>query len=83
MSDKKGPKVQTKKIDPEYLKAIKEGAVGWNSDQKEAIDTLTKACILGQQAGVYSLEDARKIMNAIDVITESLPKDEEITEDKK
>ena len=68
MSDKKGPKVQTKKIDPEYLKAIKESAVGWNSDQKEAIDTLTKACVLGQQAGVYSLEDARSIINAIELL---------------
>ena len=27
MSDKKGPKVETKKIDPEYLKAIKVDSV--------------------------------------------------------
>ena len=50
---------------------------------EQALSVLISGCRVAQQSGAYTLEDARKIMNAIDVITESLPKDEEITEDKK
>ena len=68
MSDEKGPKVETKKIDPEYLKAIKESAVGWDSNQKEAIKLLRSACMIGQKNGIYTLQDARDIANAIDLL---------------
>ena len=68
MSDEKGPKVETKKIDPEYLKAIKESAVGWDSNQKESIKLLRDACIIGQKNGIYTLQDARDIANAIDLL---------------
>ena len=69
MSDEKGPKVETKKIDPEYLKAIKESAVGWNNNQKEAIELLISACIIGQKNGIYTLQDAGDIANAIDILS--------------
>ena len=52
-------------------------------NHREALYVIISGCRVAQQSGAYTLEDARKIMNAIDVINESLQKDEEITEDKK
>jgi len=49
----------------------------------EALQVIISGCRVAQQSGAYTLEDARKIMNAIDVITESLPKDSETSKDKK
>tara|TARA_B100000131_G_C17929493_1_gene537708 strand:+ start:225 stop:392 length:168 start_codon:yes stop_codon:yes gene_type:complete len=50
---------------------------------EQALSVIISGCRVAQESGAYTLEDARKIMNAIDVINESLQKDEEITEDKK
>ena len=47
----------------------------------EALQVIISRCRVAQESGAYTLEDARKIMNAIDVITESLPKDDEITKE--
>ena len=63
-----GPKVESYQLSEEQLTEIKKG-YDWSSDeQKEAIQVLILGCRKGQEKGVFELEEARILMDAIDLL---------------
>ena len=63
-----GPTVKSVPIDEETLKSLREG-YDWSSpEKKEAINMLILGCRKGQENGIFELEEARILMNAIDLV---------------
>jgi len=63
-----GPTKQTFKLSKEQLKELKKG-YDWSSDeQKQAIKLLILGCRKGQENGIFELEEARTLMDAIDLV---------------
>ena len=63
-----GPKVESYQLSEEQLAEIKKG-YDWSSDeQKEAIKMLILGCRKGQENGIFELEEARTLMDAIDLV---------------
>ena len=45
-------------------------------DNKTALETMKKYLILGQQKGIYTLGDAKMIMEAIEIVCPDMPQEE-------
>ena len=63
-----GPKHETYQLSEEQLALLQDNNDWSSSEQKEAIKMLILGCRKGQENGIFELEEARTLMDAIDLV---------------
>ena len=60
--------METYQLSKQQLKELREGYDWTSPEKKEAVNLLIQGCRKGQENGVFELEEARLLMNAIDLL---------------
>ena len=63
-----GPKHETYQLSEEQLALLQDNNDWSSPEQKEAIKMLILGCRKGQENGIFELEEARTLMDAIDLV---------------
>ena len=64
----KGPTRETYQLSEEQLALLRDNNDWSSPEQKEAIKLLITGCRKGQENGIFELEEARLLMDAIDLV---------------